>query len=152
MGSFYLIMGLVFSLIIAIMALANNESVTVSYIFGRAEVSLILLILGSAFVGALAMGLFALFRSIRTAFTFREMRQKEEALQKKVKALEEEKVFLEAELNKALSVPDEETGLLESEPEHKEKESQESTQPEVEKEETGTWQEEVEKSPDEPER
>ena len=152
MGSFYLIMGLVFSLIIAIMALANNESVTVSYIFGRAEVSLILLILGSAFVGALAMGLFALFRSIRTAFSFREMRQKEETLQKKVKALEEEKVFLEAELNKALSVPDEEANSIENEPDHKEKEHQESLQAEVEEEGPETSQEEVEKSSDEPER
>ncbi len=157
MGSFYLIMGLVFSLIIAIMALANNESVTVSYIFGRAEISLILLILGSAFIGALAMGLFALFRSIRTAFAFREMRQKEESLQKKVKALEEEKVFLEAELNKALSVPDEDNNSLESEPDHKEKEHQEkdirgSVQSEVEEKGSDTSQEEVEKSPDEPER
>ena len=67
MGSFYLILGLVFSLIIAIVALANTESVTVSYIFGRAEVSLILLILGSAFIGVLVMGLFSLFRSIRSA-------------------------------------------------------------------------------------
>lgn len=107
MGSFYLILGLVFSLIIAIVALANTESVTVSYIFGRAEVSLILLILGSAFIGVLVMGLFSLFRSIRSAFAFRDMRQKQEALQKQVKALEEEKIFLEAELNKAVSVPEE---------------------------------------------
>jgi len=152
MGSFYLIMGLVFSLIIAIVALANNESVTVSYIFGRAEVSLILLILGSAFVGALAMGLFALFRSIRTAFAFREMRQKEETLQKKVKALEEEKVFLEAELNKALSVPDEDVDIVESEPGHDEKEHEESAVAESEEETPETSQEEVEKSLDEPER
>lgn len=158
MGSFYLIMGLVFSLIIAIMALANNESVTVSYIFGRAEVSLILLILGSAFVGALTMGLFALFRSIRTALSFREMRQKEETLQKKVKALEEEKVFLEAELNKVLSVPEEESDstetetVAESEAEHKEKERQAGVRTESETTEPETSQEEVEKSSDEPER
>ncbi|MGM0651280.1 MAG: LapA family protein [Bacillota bacterium] len=157
MGSFYLIMGLVFSLIIAIMALANNESVTVSYIFGRAEVSLILLILSSAFVGAMAMGLFALFRSIQTAFSFREMRQKEETLQKKVKALEEEKVFLEAELNKALSVPEEESGstesevVAESETEHEEKEPDAGARTESESA-TGTLQEEVEESSDESER
>lgn len=108
MGSFYLILGLIFSLIIAIIALANNETVTVSYIFGRLQVSLILLILGSAVTGALAMGLFSLFRSIRNAFTFRELRHQQEALQKQVKTLEEEKIFLEAELNKAVSVPEEE--------------------------------------------
>ncbi len=158
MGSFYLIMGLVFSLIIAIMALANNETVTVSYIFGRAEVSLILLILGSAFVGAMAMGLFALFRSIRTAFAFREMRQKEETLQKNVKALEEEKVFLEAELNKALSAPEQETSsvgtetVLESQVEPEEKEPQADTPTETGTVESEASQDEVEKSSDEPER
>lgn len=107
MGSFYLILALVFGLIVAIIALANNEIVTVSYIFGRTEVSLIILILGSSFFGALIMGLFSLFRSIRTAFAFRDMRNKNEELQHKIKALEEDKIFLEAELNKAISVPEE---------------------------------------------
>lgn len=105
MGSLYLILGLVFSLIIAIVAIANNENVTVSYIFGRSEVSLILLILGSAVTGALAMGLFSLFRSIRSALAFRELRHQQDAMQKQLKALEEEKVFLQAELNKAVSAP-----------------------------------------------
>jgi uncharacterized integral membrane protein len=105
MGSLYLILGLVFSLIIAIVAIANNENVTVSYIFGRSEVSLILLILGSAVTGALAMGLFSLFRSIRSAFAFRELRHQQDVLQKQLKTLEEEKIFLQAELNKAISAP-----------------------------------------------
>lgn len=104
MGSFYLILALVFSLLIAIIALANNETVTVSYIFGRSEVSLILLILGSAFTGAIVMGLFSLFRSIRSALAFRQMRHQQDELEKRIKALEEEKIFLEAELNRSLSV------------------------------------------------
>jgi lipopolysaccharide assembly protein A len=108
MGSFYLILGLVFSLIIAIVALANNEMVSVNYIFGRSEVSLILLILGSAVAGALAMGLFSIFRGIRNALAFREIRHKLGESQKKVKDLEEEKLYLEAELNRAVSVPEEE--------------------------------------------
>ena len=105
MGSLYLILGLVFSLIIAIVAIANNENVTVSYIFGRSEVSLILLILGSAVTGALAMGLFSLFRSIRSAFAFRELRHQQDVMQKQLKTLEEERIFLQAELNKAVSAP-----------------------------------------------
>lgn len=107
MGSFYLILGLIFSLVIAIIALINNETVTVNYVFGRTEISLILLILGSAVTGALAMGLFSLFRSIRTAFAFRKLRQQQKALQKQVKVLQEEKIFLEAELSKAVSVAEE---------------------------------------------
>lgn len=141
MGSFYLILALVFSLIIAIVALANNEPVTVSYIFGRAEVSLILLILGSAFVGALVMGLFALFRSIRSAFSFREMRRKNEDLQKQVKALEEEKIFLEAQLNKAVSVPEEE-----------DVNEEDKIQLEDQSDETVAVEVETEEEPDEPER
>lgn len=110
MGSFYLILALVFGLLIAIVALANNEIVTVSYIFGRTEISLIILILGSTFFGVLIMGLFSFFRSIRTAFAFRNLRYENEELQKQVKALKEEKIFLEAELNKAISVPEENQG------------------------------------------
>ncbi|MDZ4133948.1 MAG: LapA family protein [Dethiobacteria bacterium] len=117
MGSLYLILGLVFSLIIAIVAIANNENVTVSYLFGRSEVSLILLILGSAVTGALAMGLFSLFRSIRSAFAFRELRHQQDVMQKQLKSLEEEKIFLQAELNKAISAPGSEefeTGSVDS--------------------------------------
>lgn len=121
MGSFYLILALVFSLLIAIIALANNESVTVSYIFGRSEVSLILLILGSAFTGAIVMGLFSLFRSIRSALAFRQMRHQQDELEKRIKALEEEKIFLEAELNRALSV-----SASQSLPEEEEQETSEA--------------------------
>jgi len=106
-SSFYLILALVFSLIIAIMAIANTEPVTVNYIFGQANISLIILILGSAFAGALVMGLISLFRSIRAALAFRQLRHEKETLQKQLKELEEEKIFLQAELNKALSVPGE---------------------------------------------
>lgn len=108
MGSLCLILALIFSLLIAIVAIANNETVTVSYIFGDARVSLILLILGSAFAGALAMGLFNLFSSVRSALKFRELRQQNDSLQKQVKKLEEDKVFMKAELNRAISVPESE--------------------------------------------
>lgn len=107
MSSFYLILALVFSLIIAIVAIANTEPVTVNYLFGRADVSLIVLILGSAFAGALVMGMLSLFRSIKAALAFRQLRQEKETLQKQVRELENDKVFLEAELNKVLSVPEE---------------------------------------------
>jgi lipopolysaccharide assembly protein A len=117
MGSFYLILGLICSLLIAIVALANNETVTVSYIFGRAEVSLILLIFGSAFFGALIMGLFSLFRAIRNALAFRESRHQQDALQKQVRQLEEEALFLKAELSRYSSIPDETETELETETE-----------------------------------
>lgn len=127
MGSFYLILGLIFSLLIAIIALANTENVTVNYIFGRAEVSLILLILGAAFFGALAMGLFSIFRSIRTAFAFRELRNEQKVLQKQLKTMEEEKIFLEAELNRAISVPEQEESPAEDDAPAEEEVEEESS-------------------------
>ncbi len=103
MGSIWLVLALAFSLLIAIVALANQQAVEVSYLFGRAEVYLIILILGSAIAGAVAMGLFSLFRGIRTAFKFREERRLREELQSRVQTLEQEKLALEAELGRAVS-------------------------------------------------
>ncbi len=111
MSSFYLILALVLSLVIALVAIANTEPVTVNYIFGRSDVSLIILILGSAIAGALVMGMISLFRGIKTVLAFRQARQEKEALHKQVKELEEENIFLQAELNKALSAGEEQEEL-----------------------------------------
>ncbi len=101
MGSIWLVLALVFSLLIAIVALANQQAVTVNYLFGQAEIYLIILILGSAIAGALTMGLFSLFRGIRAAIKFREERRAKEELQLQIRALEKEKLSLEAELGRA---------------------------------------------------
>ena len=99
MGSIFLILALLFSLLIAIIALANNDPVSVSYLFGRSEVPLILLILGSAISGAAAMGLFSIFRGIRTALKLREERHRYEEVSARVKSLEQENTALQTELN-----------------------------------------------------
>lgn len=98
MGSIFLILALLFSLLIAIIALANNDPVSVSYLLGRSEMPLILLILGSAISGAAAMGLFSIFRGIRTALKLREERRRYEDVSARVEALEQEKAALKAEL------------------------------------------------------
>ncbi len=98
MGSLLLILALTFSLLITIVALANQQPVTANYLFGQAEVSLIVLILGSAIAGASAMGLFSLFRGIRTAFGFREERRQKEELQRQIETLKNEKNLLLAKL------------------------------------------------------
>ena len=98
MGSFFLILALLFSLLIAIIALANNDPVSVSYLFGRSEVPLILLILGSAISGAAAMGLFSIFRGIRSALKLREERHRYEEVSARVKSLEQDNAALQTEL------------------------------------------------------
>jgi lipopolysaccharide assembly protein A len=100
MSMFYLIIALLFSLLIAVVAMVNGDSVTVNYFFGQAQLTLIVLILGSACAGALTMGFFSLFRSIQTHMKFREARHNQEELQRRLEHLEEEKNKLEAELGK----------------------------------------------------
>ncbi|GEM_PF-815788 len=154
MGSLYLILALVFSLLIALLAIANTEPVTLNYIFGKTNLPLIILILGSAFAGALAMGLFSLFRGISNALVFRQARHEKEALQKKVKDLEEQKLFLEAELNKAVSVPEDspEVETAEEWDEPEEPGSREDSEKTGGMEEDKPVEEGEEEDPHEPER
>jgi len=108
MGSLLLILALTFSLLIAIIALANLQPVMANYLLGQAEVSLIVLIMGSAIAGAFTMGLFSLFRSIRTAFGSRGERRQREELQRRIEALQNENSLLQAELYRASSRAEEE--------------------------------------------
>jgi lipopolysaccharide assembly protein A len=97
---FYLVLALLFSLLIAVVAMGNGEIVTVHYLFGQARLSLIVLILGSACAGALTMGFFSLFRSIRTHLKFRDEHRNQEELQRRLELMEDEKNKLEAELGR----------------------------------------------------
>ena len=97
---FYLVLALLFSLLIAVVAMANSANVTVYYLFGHAQLSLPVLVLGSACAGALAMGFFGLFRGIRTHLRFREARRDQVDLQHRVDFLEKEKNRLEAEVGR----------------------------------------------------
>ncbi len=148
-----MILALVFSLLIALFAVANTEPVNVNYIFGESEVSLIILILGSAFAGALVVGLFSLFHSISAALNLRQVRRENDSLEKKVKALEEDKVFLEAELNRAISVTKD---SVETETaagwETKDADPKNGGADNTGKEETGPAKEGEDHDPDEPER
>ncbi len=100
MSILYLVLALLFSLLIAVVAMVNGEIVTLHYFFGQARLSLIVLILGSACAGALTLGFFSLFRSIRTHLRFREERRNQEELQRRLKLMEEEKNALEIELGR----------------------------------------------------
>ncbi len=100
MSMIYLVLALLFSLLIAIVAMVNGEIVTVNYLFGQARLSLIVLILGSACAGALAMGFFSIFRGIRNHLKFQEEHRNQEELQRRLELLEEEKNKLEAELGR----------------------------------------------------
>jgi putative membrane protein len=60
-----LIFALIFALLVAIFAVVNVDPVPVNYVFGVAESPLILVIIGSALVGGLIVGLFGIIRQYR---------------------------------------------------------------------------------------
>lgn len=58
-----LLFALIFAVVVAIFAVVNVDVVPVNFVFGTAQWPLILVILGSAFLGSLASGSAAIFRS-----------------------------------------------------------------------------------------
>lgn len=58
------IIGLLFAIIIAVFSVINVDAVPVNYVFGTAEWPLVLVILGSALLGAAVSAFVAVFRSV----------------------------------------------------------------------------------------
>ncbi len=77
-----LLLALIFAVIVAIFAVVNVDDVPVNYVFGTAQWPLILVILGSALLGALVSGSVAIFRSF--------------VLQRRVKQLEKDNTVKES--------------------------------------------------------
>ncbi|WP_391116159.1 lipopolysaccharide assembly LapA domain-containing protein [Psychrobacillus sp. L3] len=75
-----LLFGLLFALMIALFAVYNVGAVPVDYVFGTAEWPLILVILGSALLGALLSGSVAIYRSF---FLSRKVKNLEKELGKR---------------------------------------------------------------------
>lgn len=94
----FLILALLVSLVIAIMAIINSEVVTLNYLFGQVNLTLSILILGSALAGVLVMVLFSVFRSIHNYMKSEGDRGYKKELKHRVKFLEEDKEKLENEL------------------------------------------------------
>lgn len=100
MKSIFIILAILLGLAIAVAAIINNEVVTVNYLFGQTSLTLFMLILGSAFAGALFMGLLGVFRSINNYMNSQGDRGHKKELERRIKLLESEKSKLETELGK----------------------------------------------------
>jgi uncharacterized integral membrane protein len=100
MKTIFLMLALLLGLVIAVAAIINNEVVTVNYLFGQINLTLFMLILGSAFAGALFMGSLGIFRSIHNYMNSQGDRNYKKDLQHHVKDLENEKKKLQDELSK----------------------------------------------------
>jgi putative membrane protein len=88
-GQWTLILALLFALVVAIFAVINVNPVEVDYMFGTSSWPLILVILGSAAMGALAVGAAGLFRIIFLQKKVKQFQKENEQLKKKVNEHEE---------------------------------------------------------------
>ncbi|MDR7071777.1 LapA family protein [Fictibacillus barbaricus] len=69
----YLIFGFIFTLVIATFAVINGGDVEINYLFGTAKWPLVLVILGSAGIGGLTVGLFSLMKIIQLQRQIRKL-------------------------------------------------------------------------------
>lgn len=65
--------GLLFAVLIAVFAVFNVDSVPVNYFFGTEMIPLVLIILGSALLGAIISGFFAIYKSYRNSRRVKEL-------------------------------------------------------------------------------
>ncbi|WP_342505284.1 lipopolysaccharide assembly protein LapA domain-containing protein [Sporosarcina sp. FSL K6-2383] len=96
-----LLLGLLFAIIIALFAIFNIEAVQVNYIFGAAELPLVLVILFSALLGAAVSGFVAMFRAVQSNHRVKEL-QKEITLKEQTIAAQQNEI---AELQKHSTLP-----------------------------------------------
>jgi len=100
LGPFGVVLALIFSLFIAVLAIANNQPVVINYLLGKAEVSAVVVILGAAVLGALIIFILGLLGSIKGRLRFRNMRHELKSLQEKVQSLQAERDILLAQVGR----------------------------------------------------
>lgn len=74
-GQFNLILALLFTLLIASFSVLNVETVPVNFLFLEAQIPLIIVIIGSAFIGGIIVGSVGLFRQYQLLRQIRLLRQ-----------------------------------------------------------------------------
>lgn len=117
---FYLISALVFSLLVAVFAIQNTEVVVVRFLTFQFPISLVLVILGSAVVGALALYSLSVVKQLGSWFKIRQLNSRKIDLEKKVRDLEEKLTSLESkEIEEQQVSEDVKEALAENENEEK---------------------------------
>lgn len=89
-----MIVGLLFGLVIAFFAVLNTEIVMLKYYFGQMEITVALLVLAAATLGALSVGLLGLITQVRSGFAIWDFRNKVKRLSGEVEALKNQKRVL----------------------------------------------------------
>ncbi len=109
------IVALLFSLLVAVFALLNNEMIVVNYLFGTMEISAVLVILGSASAGALIIIFLNLVRNVKLGFELRELKKKIRELEKVLASTKETVVTAPCSLPEEEDTTEKENGQNEKE-------------------------------------
>jgi putative membrane protein len=76
----YVILGIIFALIVAVFAVVNVDKVDVNYVFGTAHWPLILVILGSVAMGGIIVGSVMAVRIITLTKQMKELKKEHKSL------------------------------------------------------------------------
>ncbi|AXH99280.1 DUF1049 domain-containing protein [Sporosarcina sp. PTS2304] len=80
------LLGLLFAVLIAVFAVFNVDSVPVNFLISTEMIPLVLIILGSALLGALVSGLFAIYKSYRSNRRIKDLEQQLQIKEQEVTA------------------------------------------------------------------
>jgi len=97
MGVFYLILGIILALLVAVFAVQNAVPVQVTFLAWSAETSLVLVILGAAAVGAVCVGVLGLFKQMGLTFRLWGTQSRSRRYEGEVAQLRRERDRLRAE-------------------------------------------------------
>jgi len=105
-----IILSLLSGLAIAFFALMNTDVVVLNYYFGDVHASVAVIVLVSAILGALFIGLLAIIKQVRTGLTIWDYQNKHQRLSKEVDLLKEQRKdltdklsFLQAEYDEIIT-------------------------------------------------
>ncbi len=78
------VLTLIFAIIISAFAIFNASVVTVSFFFAKVDLSLAIVIIGSALIGALVIWFFDAFKKMKTKKQIKDLNKKNAELEKQV--------------------------------------------------------------------
>ncbi|WP_141433835.1 lipopolysaccharide assembly LapA domain-containing protein [Bacillus sp. 03113] len=97
-GQINLIIALLFAIVIALFSILNGNTVKFNYLFGTAQWPLVLIILGSALIGGLAIASFGFVRIIRMRNTISQLKKELDQKNKQIEQLDTD-AYLDGKVN-----------------------------------------------------
>ncbi|WP_044896210.1 LapA family protein [Bacillus alveayuensis] len=94
-----LILALLLMLIVSIFAVINGDPVEVHYLFGTARWPLVLVIMGAAFMGAVTIMAFGIFRFLSLQRELKKLQKENQSLKSKLHQFEEKPPIKDEQMN-----------------------------------------------------